>query len=143
MLLLLVQAPTVMSSMAFCTSFKYRPPTAIQECQRCKILIFKSREIRLFLVFLNPCSSPLPVFQPSLPDKTSEYTCIALEAVLEVPALSFYNRNQFTTNNCQTPLTSLQALPSSASAPHIPALITRFHALLDPASQANQTESFF
>ena len=60
-------------------------------------------EIRLLLVFLNPCFTPLPVFQPTLSDKTSEYTSIALEAVLEVATVSFYNPDPFTFENCQMP----------------------------------------
>jgi hypothetical protein len=106
-----VQGPTAMSSTAFCTFFKYQLHPQNQNANATpphpmlNICFQVHLETRLFLVFLNPCFTPLPAFQPSLPDKTSEYTSIALVAVLEVPTVSFYNPkynpNPFTFENYQ------------------------------------------
>ena len=56
----------------------------------------------------------LLLLQPTTPDKIATHTLIALDAVLE-------------------------SLPALSCAPHIPSLITRFHALLDLSCPISRT----
>lgn len=88
-------------------------------------------------IFWKKYSQPPAPLQPSTPEKTSSYTCIALEAVLEVSTptrVSLLSPRSISATETLF-LIALQALPSAASTPHLPALITRFYALLDPASK--------
>ena len=59
-------------------------------------------------------SALLLLVQPNAPDKIAKHTLIALEQVLE-------------------------SLPAPTFAPHIPSLIARFHALLDPSCPISRT----